>query len=511
LVVGSPAPLQAQAPSGLAWEPCGSFECASLAVPLNYNAPQSRQIEIALLRSRARQPSQRIGSLLVNPGGPGASGNEFVRLWTLVAPREIRDRFDIIGFDPRGVGDSTSLTCHDNLQQVAALDPTPDSSAEWSSVAAVYRSFAETCARRGADLLPHLGSENVVRDMDRIRDALGDEKLTYLGYSYGTVLGAFYADLFPDRVRALVLDGAVDTSLSGEELAFEQALGFETALERFAADCRERQCLPSELGDPIDAVEELLRRAEASPIPAPSRDRPAGEGETMLAVIVSLYSRQTWGALDRAIEAGLEGDGSRLVQLADLYLGRRADGSYPNQMEMNAAVNCLDYDYPRDALAYEEDAVDFEAAAPHFGEAIASGGLICASWAAQPRPLPTPRGLGAPPLLVIGTTGDPATPHAWAVALAEQLDSGVLLTWEGEGHTAYRSGSDCIDDIVNAYLVTLALPPDGTTCNAAPATERAPSNDGDESQDNVLIVAVVMVVLALVAGFVAYRVVRSFV
>jgi pimeloyl-ACP methyl ester carboxylesterase len=507
-LLGEPSAVQAQS-NELAWEVCGGYECARLAVPLNYGAPEGRQIEIALLRVKAREPARRIGSLLVNPGGPGASGNEFVRLWALLAPGEIRDRFDIIGFDPRGVGDSTPLNCHDDIQRIAALDPTPDSSAEWTSIANLYRTFAETCARRHADLLPHLGSDNVVRDMDRIRAALGDEKLTYLGYSYGTVLGALYADLFPERVRALVLDGAVDTSLDGQELGFEQALGFETALSHFAASCRERTCLPEALGDPIDAIEALLQRAEAAPIPAPSRDRPAGEGETMLAIIVSLYSRATWGALERAIEDGFEGDGNRLVQLADLYLGRENDGSYPNQTEVNAAVNCLDYEHPRDPVDYEEDAVDFEKAAPHFGAAIASGGLVCAFWSVEAKPLPTPRGTGAPPVLVIGTTGDPATPHHWAVALSEQLESGVLLSWEGEGHTAYRNGSSsCIDDIVNAYLLSLTLPPGGTTCDAEPAATPS-SNEADEGE-GVMLVAIVMVVVVLGGGFVAYRLFRRF-
>jgi pimeloyl-ACP methyl ester carboxylesterase len=508
--VGGRAAVDAQIATELDWQACGSFECARLTVPLDYAAPSGRQIEIAVLRAKAREPSQRIGSLVVNPGGPGASGIDFTRAWSTLASSDIRDRFDIVGFDPRGVSASTSLDCHDNLQQIAALDPTPDSAQEWLEVGQGYQAFADLCARRGADLLPHLGSENVARDMDRLREALGEEKLTYLGYSYGTVLGALYAELFPERVRALVLDGAVDTTLNGQELAFEQAVGFEESLARFAADCRERDCLPDGLGDPIDAVEELLRRAEASPIPAPDRDRPAGEGETTLAILVSLYSRSTWAALERAIEQGLAGNGTRLVQLADLYLGRRGDGSYPNQLEMNAAVNCLDYEYPRDPLDIEEDAAQFEAASPHFGEAIASSGLLCVYWGAAARPLPTPDGAGAPPLLVIGTTGDPATPYHWSVALAEQLESAVLLTREGEGHTAYRGGSSCIDEIVDAYLLTLALPATGTTCDSPEATD-ATSADGDESQAwAVFLVAAVMVALVAGGGYVAFRVVRAF-
>ena len=279
-LLGAGSPRPAAAANEVDWQDCGTFECGRLAVPLSYEEPAGEQIEIALLRAQAREPSQRIGSLLVNPGGPGASGTNFVRAWSALAPPEIRDRFDIVGFDPRGVGDSTSLDCHDSVQEIAALDPTPDSPDEWSDVAETYRAFAELCALRGASLLPHLGSDNVARDLDRIREALGDEKLTFLGYSYGTVIGAFYADLFPERVRALVLDGAVDTSLTGEELAFEQAVGFEASLERFAADCRERDCLGGRqiVFGPGEPTERLLfdRRVNrtaahraASPLGAP--------------------------------------------------------------------------------------------------------------------------------------------------------------------------------------------------------------------------------------------------
>ena len=510
LLVPSPvAPAVRQAE--LEWEPCGSFECARLSVPLDYEALDGRQIEIALVRLLAGDTRNRIGSLLVNPGGPGGSGTEFVRIWAAFLPAAIHDRFDIVGFDPRGVGEGTALACRGDVQGLAALDPTPDSPSEWSEISEIHKAFAELCALNGGDLLPHFGSDNVARDMDRIRAALGDEKLTYVGYSYGTVIGALYAELFPDRVRALVLDGAVDTSLSSDELALQQAIGFEAALARFLDDCRERRCLPEALGDPLAAIEELLRRAEAEPIPAPAADRPAGEGETTLGLLVSLYSHRNWRLLERAIETGLAGDGNRLIQLTDFYLGRRPDGGYPNQTEMNTAVNCLDYSYVRDPAHYEALAVEFAAASPHFGAFIAQSGLACAHWPTTPKPLPTPRGVGAPPILVIGTTGDPATPYEWAVSLSEQLESAVLLTRHGEGHTAYRSGSACTDEIVDAYLIRLELPAAGASCDG-PEIDGAPPDDaldgakdtppsGTESAGRVFLLgALTMAAVAAIAG-----------
>src|SRR5262245_42906401 len=200
------------APGTLNWSSCGSFECASLAVPLDYANPSGRQIELALIRQKAKDPSNRIGSLLVDPGGPGGSGVEFLRQWAPVVPRDIQNRFDLVGFDPRGVGQSSPLLCHDDIQKFAAIEPRPRSDAQWQSVFAVTKGFADLCAQRSDGILPFLGSVNVVRDMDGIRQALGDAKLTYVGFSYGTVLGQVYADMFPDKVRAIVLDGPEDLS-----------------------------------------------------------------------------------------------------------------------------------------------------------------------------------------------------------------------------------------------------------------------------------------------------------
>jgi pimeloyl-ACP methyl ester carboxylesterase len=454
----------AQTPAGtLNWQACGGgFECATLSVPLDYDSPQGRRIDVALIRMRARDAANRIGPLLVNPGGPGGSGIDFLRRWAPTLSREIRDRFDLVAFDPRGVGQSTPLSCHDTIQELMALPASPDSAEEWREVQDKTRAFAETCAQRGRDLLPHLGTVDAVRDMDEIRKALGEQKISFFGYSYGTILGAVYADLFPGGLRALVLDGAADISTSGEELLRHQALAFEAALEHYLEFCRVRRCLGSD--DPKKTILQLLDRAAATPIPAPQADRPAGDGELTYALLAALYSDAVWGELTLALNAASNGNASAVIRLADRIVGRRSDGSYDNSSEMNAAVNCLDNDFGRDPARHIALAVELDARAPVFGAFVGAGGLGCAFWQAEPRPLRTPRAAGAPPILVIGTTGDPATPYIWAEAVAKQLESAVLLTFNGEGHTAYRRGDGCIDDFVNIYLLTLRLPVPASAC-----------------------------------------------
>ena len=346
-VASKPTPIEAQQPP-LVWSGCGGqFECATLAVPLDYAQPAGRQIDVRLIRLPARKPSERIGSLLTNPGGPGGSGIDFLRAWARGVEGDIRDRFDLVSFDPRGVGQSTPLLCHDNAEAIIGLEPEPATADQWAKVRRVLRDFASLCAARGGDLLPHLGSLDVVRDMDRIREALGDPQLTYLGYSYGTVLGALYAEAFPDRVRAIVLDGPVDLSLSPDELNVTQAIGFERALSHFIEDCRERQCPLARNGrDPATALTEVVDRARANPIPSATEDRPAGPGEALLGIVASLYRKDFWPSLAQAVQSGLDGDGSWLVQLADGLWGLRGD-EFDNSIEMNTSVNRLDYGYSR--------------------------------------------------------------------------------------------------------------------------------------------------------------------
>lgn len=459
----------------LAWESCGGrAECATFAVPLDWSDPAGETIELAVVRYPARKPDQRIGVLMANPGGPGGSAIDFLRAWQSILAPEIRDRFDLVAFDPRGVGESTPILCHDRLQELVAVDPDPDNEGEWRQAEEVAKAFADDCATAAGWLLPYVGTKQVARDMDALRAALGEGQLTYVGYSYGTTIGATYADLFPDRVRAFVLDGGTDQSLDYETVSVTQMVGFERALQAYLDDCAAKRCALARDGNPRAAVARVIAMAEQAPIPAPGADRPAGPGEVQLGIISALYSKFTWNQLTQALSEALAGDGSGLVRLVDDYLLRNPDGSYPNLIEANYAVNSVDTACPKDPQAYRAMADRFAALAPTFGRSAATSGLVCAYWAAPPDPLGVPRAAGSAPILVIATTNDPATPYEWGRALSEQLENGVLVTYRGEGHTIYAQGNACIDDVVNAYLVSLAVPPEGTTCgNGPPAPGQA--------------------------------------
>ena len=478
--------VSAASDASIDWEACGQNECGTLSVPLDYARPDGATIELSLVRYKARDPERRIGVLLANPGGPGASANDFMRIWRSIVSSELRDRFDFVSFDPRGVGDSSPVVCHDNLQDLVAADPDPDTEAEWQEAKAESKEFADNCAKKYGAVLPHLGTKNVARDMDAIRVALGEEKLNYVGYSYGTSLGAVYADMFPGRIRAMVLDGGTNLSLDFAEVNLTQMIGFERAFQAYLDNCKEKSCALAKNGDPRTAVEAIIARAELKPIPSKDADRPAGPGEVQLGIISAMYSTFSWNSLTQALVAAQGGDGSGLVDLTDEYLQRDGSGDYPNLIEANAAVNYVDQVCPKDPDAYRNLGDEFAKQAPTFGRSAATAGLTCAFWQAAPDAVRAPEAKGAPPILVIATTNDPATPYEWGKALSEQLDSGVLVTHRGEGHTIYAQGNKCIDSLVNAYLLTLAVPAAGTTCGtgalppgqSATATPSSPPTEG---------------------------------
>jgi pimeloyl-ACP methyl ester carboxylesterase len=433
-------------------------------VPLDYADPDGASIRLAVRRLPSEDPGRRIGLLFVNPGGPGGSTIDILSGWARTLPSELRARFDVILFDPRGVGHSSPLQCHENIQEMIGLNPYPHTDEEWQVIIDATRRFTEACAEAGRGILPHLGTRNAARDMDRLREAAGEETITYFGYSYGTTLGQVYADLFPDHVRAMVLDGGVDNALAPDDLNLEQIRGFEAAFQRYLDDCAASQCIA---GAPEATVRSLIDEAAVEPIPVADGDRPVGSGELINAILGSRYSRATWSFLTAGLNAGLDGDGSTLLFLADNFAGRQDDGGYSNLIEAHKAVTCLDSESDRDPEHHIGLAEGFEAQAPFFGRGAAQFGFYCAFWEAEPEPLTAPKAAGAPPIVVIGTTGDPATPYKWSVSLAGQLDSGVLLTRDGEGHLAYRYGNDCIDDAVEAYLLDLTVPPEGLVCGDA--------------------------------------------
>lgn len=447
----------------LDWADCADgFECAKLDVPLNHANPTGDRIKISVIRLPAT--GDRIGSLLVNPGGPGSSGLDYARAARSILSAQVRDRFDVVGFDPRGVGESTPVHClsDERLDAFIALDTTPDSAAERTKLADQSRAFAAGCQAESGRLLPHIGTADAARDMDLLRQALGEDKLTYLGKSYGTYLGAHYAHLFPGKVRALVLDGAVDPALTRLQLNEQQAKGFVTAFRAFANNCFTQDDCPftsRTVEGALDELTELLRRTDSTPLDGDGRQ--VTEALATLGALTPLYDRAGWPILTEALRQAAKGDGRLLLRSADQLVGRGEDGRYSNQTEANLAVNCIDSPYPTNLTTYATAA---NKTSSPFGAYVMWSSLPCAYWPAKPAPQQALQGKGAPPILVIGTIRDPATPYQWSKSLAGELESGVLLTFNGDGHTAYFNGSRCVDELVDRYLISTTPPKDGTVC-----------------------------------------------
>jgi pimeloyl-ACP methyl ester carboxylesterase len=453
----------------LAWETCHEeFQCTTVEVPLDYAAPNGEVVELAVLRLPATG-ADRIGSLLVNPGGPGASGTEYARSGPV--NDGVAERFDIVGFDPRGVGESAPIDCLDDaaLDDFVETDGSPDDPAEITQLQDQTATFIAGCTARSGDMLAHIGTMNVARDLDILRAALGDEVLYYRGASYGTDIGASYAELFPDRVGRLVLDGAVDPTVTGEQFTLGQARGVERALGAFLRSCVDDDDCPlgESEAEARSTLTNLLEVIDSTPLRTDDDTRPLTQSLAVLGIVLPLYLSPNEGylLLNLALGRALGGDGSALLLLADQYLRRNPDGTFDGNLnEANYAVNCVDRPWAADTEQVQAEIPPFEAASPLFGPYLGWSGLVCTQWPA-PATNPAPVSAeGAAPILVVGTTGDLATPYEWAEALAGQLESGVLLTYEGNGHTAYRKGSDCIDDTVDAYLIDGTVPDDGLRC-----------------------------------------------
>ncbi|MFC8895757.1 alpha/beta hydrolase [Streptomyces cinereoruber] len=458
----------------LKWRDCGveGFQCATLRAPLDYAKPDGEEIELAVSRVRATGPGKRIGSLLVNPGGPGGSAVGYLQAYAGIGyPAPVRARYDMVAVDPRGVARSEPVECLTGPQMDAytQVDQTPDDAAETDALSAAFKDFAAGCAKRSGKVLPHVSTVETARDMDVLRAVLGDERLSYVGASYGTFLGATYAELFPDRVGRLVLDGAMDPSLPALDLNRDQTAGFETAFRAFAADCVGRPDCPLGTGSVPEAGEALkkfFREVDAEPLPT-GESRKLGESLATTGVIAAMYDEGAWPQLREALTQAKGGRGAGLLALADSYYEREPDGEYANLMAANAAVNCLDlpaaYRGPADAA---KAVPSFEKASPVFGRGLAWAALNCTYWPSPATGRPHRiTAEGAAPILVVGTTRDPATPYKWAESLAAQLSSGTLLTYEGDGHTAYGRGSDCVDTAINTYLLEGTPPQDGKRCS----------------------------------------------
>jgi pimeloyl-ACP methyl ester carboxylesterase len=447
----------------ISWSPCnGDLQCGTLTAPLDYNNPQGATIGIAVERHLAEDPAQRIGSLVINPGGPGVSGiDDFANELSVLTPG-LLDDFDIVTFDPRGVERSDPVTCGETPGATPGPlpDPVPQTAAEQQTTIAGLRQFAADCEKASGAVLPYVGTVDVARDLDRLRAALGDSELTYMGQSYGTLLGATYAQLFPTHIRAMVLDSAIDPALSFSQMSLGQAEGFEAELESFFAWCAGTTACPwRTTSDPTAALEAVIARSRASPVPA-SDGRTAGAGELYNALLDGLYSETDWSMLGSALAADAAGNGTEVVAMSDAY---SRDGS-TNGSDAAEAVDCLDHPVSKDLATYPSLATKFAASAPIFGPLLAWGEAACAVWPVAPTRTPAPATApGSPPILVVGTTHDPATPYAWAVSLAGELSHGDLLTVDGDDHVSYFYSS-CVRAYVQSYFISLTTPPVGATC-----------------------------------------------
>lgn len=457
----------------LDWSACyENMQCAEVTVPLDWANPDIGDVvSLALVRHKATGSKE--GSLLVNPGGPGGSGANFIAesLDYAVSP-ELQERYDIVGFDPRGVGSSSAVRCLNAAEMDSYLYdiiPGERGSSTWlSEVAASETAFADACATNTGALLEFVDTQSAARDLDLLRSVLGDAKLNFLGYSYGTYLGANFAELFPTKVGRLVLDGAVDPAASNADVNIAQAKGFESALRAYLVDCLSKTTCPfagQSVDQAMQSIRAMLDQVEAEPIEA-GDGRQLGANSLLTAIIYPLYSPDAWDALSKMFVSVQRGQADMAFRFADGYNGRNDDGTYgDNSTEAFRAINCLDYQYDPSIESMQAQRAALEAAAPVIGTFFAFGDIGCAVWPHQSRSLRTAVAAnGSDPIVVIGTTNDPATPYQWAVNLSQQLSNATLITYQGEGHTAFNKSNACVDDAVNAYFINGTVPPAQLTC-----------------------------------------------
>ena len=480
---GSARPTATPTPASIAFSDCSSqfqaaiggskakkmvFSCGKLAVPLDYAKPAGDRIQLFVLKVhlKSQAAKDRIGSLLVNPGGPGGSGVNLAAGLVNALSDDIFAHFDLVGFDPRGVGLSQPLQCIPDREKdrLAAADPDVRTAAGQLQARAAAQAVVRACVTKYGGGLGQYNTEETARDMDLIRQAVGDSKLSYLGFSYGTRLGAAYAHEFPARVRAEVLDGALDP-VTGELAQDEQQTkAFELAFDQFAADCQARPAC-AVLGNPRTVVTSMIAAADRQPIHSSRKGetRVATGGIVTIGVLSALYDQSEWANLGTALISAEHGDAAGLFTLADNYLERdEATGHYSNIMDANLAINCNDSRLKVTNALVAGVARQWIAKYPIFGRNAAASLYGCYGWPPSGHPLPPASAPGTPPILVIGTVHDPATPYGQAAILAKALGSGVVLTWDGEGHTAYPK-TPCIRTKVDSYLIT-ATAPTGDSC-----------------------------------------------
>ncbi len=452
-----------EAGSNILWRDCyEGYECGELRVPLDYKRPREEQIDIALIKVPALVPEERIGSLLVNFGGPGGPGVEIVLNSASFFPQEYQDRFDIIGFDPRGVGISDDVDCVDNFNDFPELDSTPGTRS-YDQQVTFWRDFARDCQRRSGKLLQFVDTNSAARDMDRIREELGDEKMTYLGFSYGSLLGQAYADLFPERVRALVIDGILDPANTTHEMLVETGVGADIALQGFLDECAASETCAFKAPDLAAAFDEVIAAAEEEPLLG--WDFPITADIILQATFGAMYDHTTWIGLAEALRQAYEERSGVGFGVFVSGIGEPPDDDidYTNGFEAFSSISCVDFLSIDGEPEFKRILADASAASPRFGAYVTYAyGLPCAFWPGAPRrPAAPVVAEGSAPILVVSSKYDPITRYDFGVAVANQLESSALLSSESYGHTSHGV---CANAYTVAYLVDLALPPTGATC-----------------------------------------------
>jgi len=467
--VPTAAPIQIDAeqgyvPAPLVWESAGAqTDTAVLAVPIDYENPEAGSFEIYLARHRATDPANRIGALLVNPGGPGFGGSYLALSAPRVYEPALVERFDIIGWDPRGTGiSSPAIDCIDDYDSIfGALDSAEDPE---SAAVALSLEFAEACRRNNAQIITHVGTNNSARDIDAIRQALGEEQLSYFGFSYGSELGATWATLFPETVRAAVLDGASDPNADRVQSSLQQITGFEASVTRFLAACSaDNTCAFHNGGDAEGFFDQLMRDLSVRPLPSVGSRPVVGRSIATDAVIMAMYSERSWPALEQALVQARNDDGAGLLALHDSYYQRRTDGTWGNELEAFQTIRCADQSERPTIAQLESERQLFVDAAPRLVPADSPVGVFCSFFPDSIEPRATITGNGAGPIVVVGTTGDPSTPFESTRRMASTLEQGVLVIVEAEQHTGYNVNR-CINDVISAYLVNLIVPTPNTRC-----------------------------------------------
>jgi len=452
----------------ISWAACpespAPFECGQLAVPFDYDNPGTGSFVLSLMRRPAEIPESRIGSLLVNPGGPGFGGTTVAEQAEWYFSTELLEQFDVVGWDPRGTGASTpAVDCTEDYDRYFGIDSPPNDDDAKQKMIDLTQEFVDLCVERNGEMLKYISTEASARDMDSIRNALNEDKISYFGFSYGSELGATWVTLFPDTVRAAVFDGASDPNASGFDQSMAQLKGFEQQLDAFLANCAKRvACKIYNNGKPAALFDQLAIDIDTKPIVVSSDRTPVTQGVFYTAVVQAMYSNTLWPQLETALADAAKGNGARLLALYDDYFQRQPDGSYGNELEAFLAISCLDDPEGSTVADVDADVARFAAAAKRLGENFGYG-YACALWPHRVAERVVVTGKGAGPIVVIGTTGDAATPLASTRKAANNLEQGVLVIVEADRHTGYGLNS-CVVQNVDAYLISLKAPKNETYC-----------------------------------------------